>query len=160
MARYHGSYTNSLTAGLGALLAAYNGYERKCPGSPVMFAGYSQGADVTTQAYDTLPSSAKAHVILVNFGDPHFDATENRVEHGPYSNLPGILMYWWGDPAHSFTASDSSHVGSWCAAGDLVCNWSWTNAATGGVSVHEHEYPLQYTGLAASWAYNALKKLP
>jgi hypothetical protein len=78
-----------------------------------MFAGYSEGADVTTQAYDILQNSAKRHVILVNFGDPHFDEIENLVEHGGYSDpLQAILVHWWGNPAHSFTSSDSSHVGS------------------------------------------------
>jgi Cutinase len=161
LTRYHSGYYNSLTAGLGELLAQYNAYERKCPGTPVMFAGYSQGADVTTAAYEILRSSAKRHVILVNFGDPHFDEVENWVEHGGYSDkLQAILVHWWGDPAHSFTSSDRSHVGSWCAAGDLVCNWSWANVLSGGIGIHEHDYVSQYTGAAASWAYNAWKNLP
>jgi hypothetical protein len=40
-----------------------------------------------------------------------------------------------------------------------VCNWSWANVLSGGIGIHEHDYPFQYTALAASWAYNAWKKL-
>ena len=160
LAAYRNAYQNSVTTGLAELLAQYNAYERKCPGHPVMFAGYSQGADVTTDAYDLLPQAKKNHVILVNFGDPHFDAGERWVDHGSYnSDLQAILVHWWGNPAHSFTQSDSGRVGTWCAAGDPVCNWSWSNILT-GVLVHLYTYASKYTAPAASWAYQAWRNLP
>jgi hypothetical protein len=153
---YQPRYDNSVTAGVGELLAEYNAYERKCSGHPVMFGGYSQGADVAAQAYDVLPRGARQHVILTLFGDPHFNPGLKAVMVG--AELP----YLRGDPPHSFLSADASHVRSWCLKGDPICNYSLTNLLGCGDpwSCAHYHYMDAYTADAARWAYNAWKKLP
>ena len=163
---YHSAYNASVANGVHNLLSMYNNYESGCPGQPVVFAGYSQGADVATQVYDSLPQAARSHVILVLFGDPHFDPAQPWVDQGTYNpNLQAILVRFFHDQPHSFAKSDSSHVETWCDNGDVVCNFSWSNAFDCALLLPAnyclHEFIYSYsdaTSLAAWWAYNVWKK--
>jgi hypothetical protein len=158
---YHSSYQHSVTAGVGSLLAAYNAYQRKCPGYPVMFAGYSQGADVTVQAYDLLPRAKKSRVIMANFGDPHFNQLDNFIDQGSFNHaLQAIMPHFWGEEPHFFPYFDRSHVHSWCLHGDTICNYSLANliGCASKACPHYH-YMDQYTSDAARWAHQAWTQL-
>jgi hypothetical protein len=154
---YHRNYNNSVKAGVSSLLAAYNKYQRNCPGRHlVMFAGYSQGADVTVKAYDSLPRAKQAQIIMANFGDPHFNELDSDVDQGDFDHsLQAIMPHWWGEIAHYFPYYDGSHVHSWCLNGDTICNYSWPNLRHCATSAcpHYHYVDTGDTSEAARWAY-------
>jgi hypothetical protein len=159
---YESRYNASVTAGVGQLLADYNAYERACRGGKVMFAGYSQGADVIYQAYKLLPRGQRQHVIMASFGDPHFNSYDTFVDQGNFTRgRLSILPYWWArDVVHTFPYSDGSHVHSWCLHGDGVCNYSFGNMVGGLLPSYPHyHYMDSYTAEAAKWAYDVWKNL-
>ena len=164
---YETRYNASVTAGVAQLLTEYNVYERACRGHRVMFAGYSQGADVIYQAYKLLPPGQQQHVIMASFGDPHFDSYDTFVDQGSFTKgLLSILPYWWAsDEVHTFPYSDGSHVHSWCLHGDGVCNYSFGNMVGAlppppfSSSYPHYHYMDVYTAEAAQWAYGVWKNM-
>jgi outer membrane protein assembly factor BamB len=164
---YPVAYEKSVENGVQNLISDYNNYEANCPGWPVVFAGYSQGVDVIVRAFDSLSGAEQSDVILVGFGDPHFNPAQSWVDEGNYNpKREAILVRFWGDAPHSFPPSDASHVQSWCASGDAICNYNLNNGIGCAVTalfnhcLHEYVYAnTAYTYEAALWAYNAWKKL-
>lgn len=159
---YHSAYNNSVTAGVGSLLGAYNAYQRSCPGGPAVFAGYSQGADVVAQAYSALPAAKQRSVLVTLFGDPHFNPGERTIDQGNFNpSYKAILVSIWGDAPHSFSTADNGTVRSWCLKGDAVCNFTLQGILGGLSSSFPHfHYMDSDTKLAAQWVYRSWRQLP
>jgi len=164
---YHRDYQASVEAGEAELLAKFNAYNRHCNNYPVVFAGYSQGADVTTWAFNIL--TPQYRIIMANFGDPHFNPYETTVNQGTYYQLnpaytdidegsynpalQAILVHFWGDAPHHIQPG-LGVVHSWCVHGDPVCNYDVSNVLGCATSACPHyHYMDSYTAAAARWAY-------
>ncbi len=162
---YRTSYNGSVIDGVVTLLNAYVDYEHQCPGGRVVFAGYSQGADVVNRVWHDLSSQEQSRVILVTFGDPHFNPREPWADNGTYNpKLQAVLVHFWRDPPVSFPRG--SRVQEYCSDGDPVCNYSAAWGAACVVSLIDNQclhitvYRDVYAADGAFWAYQQWQKMP
>jgi Cutinase len=160
---YKIDYENSVSNGVATAMTDYVKFELTCPQTPIVLAGYSQGVDVAYQVASLLPEAARSHVIIVGFGDPHFNPGQSWADAGNYYKaFYGILVTVWDEQPHMWPDSYAPHLRSWCLHGDDICNATGLRVATCLVScTHETGYISSgYTRDAASWAYDEWKKLP
>ena len=161
--RYKVDYAKSVSEGVSDVMTEYANFESDCPQTPIVLAGYSQGVDVAYQASSLLPEAARSRVIIVGFGDPHFNPGQSWADAGNYYHtLFGVLVTMWDEQPHMWPSGYAPHLRSWCLHGDDICNFTGVRILTCAVScTHETGYINSgYTGDAASWAYLEWKKLP
>ena len=164
---YKNTYKNSVAAGENALQTALIVFWSKCPGSYVMLAGYSQGAQVAGDVADTLTKTQRAHIAaVVLFGDPRFNPRQTQV------NVPGLgynpklegIYQFANKQMRQVPADLVPRVHSYCLQGDPICNYKLQYAVTCGLysSLCPHLYyqKLSYPNDAADWAAGLLKTLP
>jgi hypothetical protein len=123
--RYHKSETTgikNLTRGVGRFVA-------HCPGSHIVLAGYSQGAQVVGDTFlGHLTAAQRARVAgIAMLGDPDFNR-DSGVDRGSYNGkLNGI---WASLPFRSprhVAGRLHSRVASYCLHDDPVCNFDIAN---------------------------------
>jgi hypothetical protein len=140
---YHGSVVN----GERWLSATIRSESSACPSTKLLLAGYSQGAQVTGDVYQrSVSSSARTHILAVLlFGDPYFNPSDWRADHGSYSHgRAGVLG------ARPTFAGDH-RVQSFCHLYDPVCQRpNIVEITLHGLSQHENYPP---DGAAAARRY-------
>ncbi len=121
------SYGISMRGGADALLAYLRtAYTEDCAGVKFVLFGYSQGAHAigeTLSSPDFTPALQRRVLAVVLFGDPMFNAGEDRFErpggHDRNTSIAGILGR---RPAGAFRGARSVYpVQSYCHGGDTVC---------------------------------------
>jgi len=118
------TYRRSVAAGVRNEVRSVVDLAIRCPRSYLLLGGYSQGAQVTRQAFADLPVEVARRVGAVAlFGDPYFSANEARVRAfgGFDPRRSGLLRrFHLGRPA-GFTTATPGEGRSWCHPLDGVC---------------------------------------
>jgi cutinase len=113
-----GDYDSSAALGVAAVLAATRQVISACPDTRVLLAGYSQGAQVSGDAFQLLTAAERAHVLgLFLLSDPHRNASDLAADTGSASAGParaGARLL--------FPLTIPERVRSYCQAGDPVCD--------------------------------------
>ncbi|MFJ6313699.1 cutinase family protein [Pseudarthrobacter oxydans] len=110
-------YRDSVSAGVGKTLEYISRY---CKATPLVLAGYSQGADVVRQAYDALGRREKNRVAaVILFGDSRFDPSDTLVNRGTYIQRPEGHGYYGG----RLSPISQNKERSYCAFEDPICNY-------------------------------------
>jgi hypothetical protein len=127
------TYKNSVTEGENALQSDLITFWHNCPGTPVVLAGYSQGAQVVGDVADSLPRSERAELAAVAlFGDPRFNPAQPGVDDpstGYQSMLKGIYQFA-NKQMRQVPPDLTSQFRSYCLEGDPVCNYKFRYLAT------------------------------
>ncbi|MBW0282600.1 hypothetical protein ATN38_05020 [Rhodococcus sp. FH8] len=130
-----GNYKRSIVIGANNLRAKLKNIETECPGTEVVIAGYSQGADVINAAMGLEHQANSAGKVMskvkkiVIFGDPSH--LPNRAENIGSGNGSGASIAF-GLSVSDAVAYKDSHPGlvtSICTIGDVVCDTSTGNLA-------------------------------
>lgn len=140
--KYNSDYIDSVTRGEDALEAALSTFASGpcAKRSRLFLAGYSQGAEVVDDVFQTLPTRPKQLVDgVVLFGDPRFDPSQVLpVDVGTFSHSHGGVTPYQFHPAVgsfgtlvSYAATDAPVVRSYCADHDQICNYSSAAALLG-----------------------------
>jgi Cutinase len=128
---YGVSYRNWVAMGVADLLKQVRASFSRCPGSGVYLAGYSQGAQVVADTYQSKLSVVEKARIggVVLFGDPLFEGDQGGpIDLGSYSRrLNGIIV--GATPVRLWSAADQSKVRSYCQRGDPVCDFASSSQA-------------------------------
>jgi len=120
----------------------------KCSKTPIVLGGYSQGAHVVGDVYQSLSPRTKGYIAAVAlFGDPRFNKDQKApVNQGDYEQINGIFstqLVFKAIPKEyrkprAFTSSDDlQKVQSYCTVGDPICNYSKPNIAFCKYSAYE-----------------------
>jgi len=135
-------YQSSVAVGVSRVAADLAGQLVSCPTQRFVLLGYSQGADVMSSYLQGLvpnPGTTDRAILariagISLFGDPRFNPADLGIDQGTYSSsLSGMFATWpvnfsleGARPLYSPVTR--SLVRSYCLKGDLVCNWSASNA--------------------------------
>ena len=113
-----GDYDASAAVGVADVLAATRQVISACPDTRVLLAGYSQGAQVSGDAYQLLTPAERAHVLgLFLLSDPHRNASDLAADAGSASEGPARA-----GARPLFPLAIPEPVRSYCQAGDPVCD--------------------------------------
>lgn len=156
---YKTDYNSSVAKGVSAAMSEYRTFRSGCPQTPVVIAGDSQGVDVEFQVSSQIPQADRAHVIIIGFGDPHYNPNSPVDAGNYYRDLYGLLVTVWDQEPHYWPSG--YRIRSYCLRGDDVCNASGLRLVTCLLScTHETGYISSgYTDDAASWTYSQWRKL-
>ena len=123
-----------------------------CAARPVLLAGYSQGAEVVTQAVGRLSTAQQAHVAVALFGNPSYLP-------GVPGDFPGHTLAAGVRPslqrqAFRLPADVRSRTIDVCAPGDGVCGVALTRTSSIGkldyvlthIEEHTHAYAFEANG--------------
>lgn len=135
----HVNYQTSRDDGVTALGGLIISQLAKCPGTRIVLAGYSQGADVVGKYLASgLPSLVTSHIAGVAlFGDPRFNPASTSIDAGSFNKKYGPVFGKFPlFPAEHHAegrrpllpASLRGATISVCDKGDLICNYTWSNA--------------------------------
>lgn len=135
------SYLASRARGVAALSGLVERELRECPSTPIVLAGYSQGADVIgTYLNAKLPAAILNHVAGVALiSDPRFAPADRPADAGSFSSRLGPLFAHFPVPPNArhaarprpdFPRALGGRVISACNQRDMVCNFSPANAAS------------------------------
>ena len=144
---YFPDYMSSVKQGIANLGDAVTTFRKSCGGTPILLAGYSQGAEVIDHWLSS-GASLKDIVGVTLLGDPRFNpgngttidrGTYNKSLYGvSYTFFPHIGMF--GGVEH-YPSARNTWLRSYCANHDQVCNTSSLAALVGcgiGGCAHEH----------------------
>jgi hypothetical protein len=131
---YNRNYMTSVTQGINALYGFIVSFQQRCGSTPLLLAGYSQGAEVVDGVL-ALPMSSKQRASIAGvalFGDPRFNPANGRPPNDGTFNpsFAGISRLQFLPPTGTFgtlvnySFSDVGRVRSYCAVHDPVCNTS------------------------------------
>jgi hypothetical protein len=162
-------YGGSKTAGIKELGARMKYWDTMCSGEPFVLAGYSEGADVVLDAYNSSPYT-KQIISVAALGDPYFNPLNKDENAGSYEGYFGFAGGPFGSLARHYPKTAANHVLSLCAKGDWICNLTPLNFATcyppptHPNCSHYNYWNLQYkhlpyTSFAASWLLGGIKSL-
>lgn len=113
-----GDYDASAALGVADVLAATRQVISACPDTRVLLAGYSQGAQVSGDAYQLLTPAERAHLLgLFLLSDPHRNASDLAADAGSASEGPARA-----GARPLFPLAIPEQVRSYCQAGDPVCD--------------------------------------
>jgi cutinase len=113
-----GDYDASAAVGVADVLAATRQVISACPDTRLLLAGYSQGAQVSGDAYQLLTPAERAHVLgLFLLSDPHRNASDLAADAGSASEGPARA-----GARPLFPVAVPEQVRSYCQAGDPVCD--------------------------------------
>jgi hypothetical protein len=157
-----GSYTDSINQGVENLNAEINEVTAACPNTQIILAGFSQGAQVVGNVYESLDSSQLAAVSkAVLFADPLFNPAL-PVNRGDFnSDMRGVLAH----PASRMRSAFPSpaRVLSYCHKNDAVCQgfisfrpFAVNSAAAHGTYWQTDGTSPAYTTLAAQACFNGV----
>jgi hypothetical protein len=133
-------YAASLFDGTVKLTRALTTLYLACPDTPIVLAGYSQGAHVAADVFQKIDPNVRAMIVgMVLFGDPRFNPKQPGVDVGDYD--PGLHGLFG---ARKFSSAQVPYVHSYCQALDPVCNFSAGNLAACGVLAEQCPH-LTYT---------------
>ncbi|WP_336501427.1 cutinase family protein [Microbacterium paraoxydans] len=144
------NYIPGMNANRAKLVEEINYVNQQCPYSPIVLAGYSQGADVVLTALTVMPnqpnitSAARANIKAVPvFGDPTFLPNKgyNDVYAGtglgvnPRLNTADLdAMKYWGWPQGATTQQGWVYkIRSYCKSYDYFCQ---SNPTNNGMLIH------------------------
>lgn len=119
-----GTYFRSIARGVGAAAEAARAAVRRCPGTRLVLAGYSQGAMVVHQAERGLSAAVLARVaatVLVGDGDRPAATRAVRFGSAPASaqGIRAALLPWTRREV-----AVPSRTAEVCIAGDLICDFA------------------------------------
>jgi hypothetical protein len=128
--KYPSKYKASISSGRTALNTYIASYLKStCEKSTHLYlVGYSQGAQVVGDVFQSLDTKAKARVAsVVMIGDPRFNgAQKGSFNVGTYShNLNGVAPSF--SVASKRVISGTPWIRSYCVAHDPICNWTAAN---------------------------------
>ena len=130
-----GRYHKSVAEGVSWLTDEVREVIRVCPTTRILLAGYSQGAQVTADAFQLLTDAETAHVFgVVLIADPRFNGSDNYANAGSYSPKNNGSVRTAGQIVETarpvFASSTNGKVLSFCHGGDPVCQavWSFKNS--------------------------------
>ncbi|MGR6320792.1 cutinase family protein [Micromonospora soli] len=150
------AYEGSVSDGSNWLTLRLLNRARSCPNERFVLVGYSQGAQVVTDALITLqsvPSITKRIAGVVLFGSPVFSPNDQTINvelpkkiawsssrQGIYRALRSQAPL--GSTSQLNVVGNEVHIGSWCLTKDAICNYSAgdSRALVDGSSTH-FEYP-------------------
>lgn len=123
-------YMPSVNDGKAKLTSFLTNFHGTCASTPIVLAGYSQGAHVAADVFQEIDAGVRARIVgIVLFGDPRFNPDQRGVDRGNYnSGLRGLLTPVLG--ARTFAAAQVGYVHSYCQRGDPICNDSQDNRQT------------------------------
>lgn len=156
---YGSDYVESVNNGIAALKGDLAYIFKYCPTAKIVIAGYSQGAHVAGDVYDSLNTAEESQVsALLLFGDARFNPKQPKVDTGTYR--PAFSgVYQFVDPhLRLVDRAWVKNVANVCLMGDPVCNYAWPNAvACGtewmvGLCPHQLYERLGWTTRGADWA--------
>lgn len=111
-------YTASVAEGqsdLASLLSQVQG--SGCPRTKLILTGYSQGAQVVANVYESLATRTRARILaVILFGDPDFNYRDGTVDRGTYRAHDGVY-----GPRKPFVIPRGSAVLSYCNRYDPAC---------------------------------------
>ncbi|MFT3662343.1 MAG: PE-PPE domain-containing protein [Gordonia sp. (in: high G+C Gram-positive bacteria)] len=117
-------YDEDVAIGKAATENAVAGYQRRCPGRPVVIAGYSQGARIAGDVLAEAGAGTNRRVSAAGlsgelYSDPRRDgpATGRGIENSLFSPLPGLTMS--GPRPGGFGGVP---VTQYCLRGDPICD--------------------------------------
>jgi pimeloyl-ACP methyl ester carboxylesterase len=122
-------YQKSERAGIKALDKVMRRDALACPTTKIVLVGYSQGAQVAGDWYQSRPSqfARVAHVVLVaDAGRSNADRPVDYPTNTRNSKDNAFVGVMGNRPA--FTATEAPRVNSWCWLGDFVCQSTVSNA--------------------------------
>src|SRR5581483_4755865 len=119
-------YFNSASSGEGALLNMINKEVTACPNTKLVLAGYSQGAQLTAEAYLSIATAAPSNAFdaiagVVLFGDPQYDHADQADQIQGLTNNGVFTGSPWDMPPHAFPDNTHGKVLSYCISIDQVC---------------------------------------
>lgn len=113
------SYFQSVATGTELLKDRIEHEIERCSQSKLILAGYSQGAQVSADAYDLLSSEQRGHVLgMAMWGDPRFNGA-SKAARGDFNPKRGGLLNFIYSKRPEF--ADHQKVASYCHDGDPVC---------------------------------------
>jgi RHS repeat-associated protein len=112
-----GKYDQSVAKGEALLRSMIGDVEREDPTAKIILVGYSQGAEVTANVYQSLADIDRSHVFgMVLFGDTHFNGRSGGGRGGYSPKRNGAFGQ---RPAYS--PAESGRIMSYCNAFDGAC---------------------------------------
>jgi Cutinase len=112
-----GDYDASAAVGVADILAAARHIISACPDTHILLAGFSQGAQVSGDAYQLLTPAERAHVLGVFLlSDPRRNAGDLAADTGSASEGPARA-----GARPFFPVTIPERVRSYCQSGDPVC---------------------------------------
>ena len=131
---YNRNYINSVTQGINALYGYIVTFIERCGSTPLLLAGYSQGAEIIDDVLEDLVSEDQREHIAgtVLFGDPRFSPGNiPPIDQGTYDDEKGgISRVQFSPPTGkfgtlvSYNFSYFSTLRSYCSLHDPICNTS------------------------------------
>ncbi|WP_410575558.1 PQQ-binding-like beta-propeller repeat protein [Amycolatopsis sp. cmx-4-61] len=156
--RYLSNYRDSIAKGINVLTSFLNSFATRCSGSAVVLAGYSQGAHVAGDVYQSLGKAAQDMVVgLTLLGDPRFNPGQAVIDVGPYDpHRVGVWQALGAGTVRTVPSARTNVVRSYCLAGDPVCNYSLADAwacdpHSGLYCSHLHYIDVGFTNRAGDW---------
>jgi hypothetical protein len=159
--QYGGNYITSVNKGYEALSGELSKLQSACPNTKVILVGYSQGAQVAGDVYESLGAAGQKRIILVMFGDPLFNPVQSRVDlpqSGQWKYNPSLrgIYQFYSPQMHLVPTVSVQNMHSYCLKGDPVCNYSKTNLVSCirklGACPHLRYANDGWTVAAANWA--------
>jgi hypothetical protein len=115
-----------------------------CPDTHILLAGFSQGAQVTGNAYQQLTDAERRHVLGVFLlADPRRNATDLSANYGSALPADGAAPSKNARPLFPFTGP--GQVRSYCRSGDAVCEGPFLVTKAGLVVNHDVSNHTGYT---------------
>jgi fibronectin type 3 domain-containing protein len=140
-----GEYQNSVNTGVSWLTNQISLLISSCPTTKILLAGFSQGAQVTGNAYQALTSTQQSHIFGVFLlADPRRNGADGVVDRGTAQTRGNGAVRQPGasGPRPLFNAASAGKVLSYCRLGDPVCqgpfNFSGSNGLTINYSIAAH----------------------
>lgn len=117
--RYSSRYRTSVADGVHKLGLFLTRFTARCRTTPVVLVGFSQGAHVAGDVYQTATSYVRSKIVgLALIGDPRFNPDQPQVNFGDFdSTKKGIWQLPGGGSMRSFTSDRFPFVHS--------CEWAF-----------------------------------
>jgi cutinase len=139
-----GKYDSSVAAGVSGLTAEVRSVIATCPDTRIMLAGYSQGAQVTGDAYQQLTEAERGYVLgAFLLSDPRRDPADFNVNYGSARTAGNGAVT--KDARPMFAVSMPGRVRSYCQTGDPVCEGPFTLSLFGLVINNDVSKHANYT---------------
>jgi hypothetical protein len=139
-----GKYDSSVAAGVSLLEAEVRSVIGSCSGTRILLAGYSQGAEVTGDAYQQLTAAERRHMLGVFLlSDPQRNPADLDVSYGSAATAGSGAVTRNARPL--FAESTPGQVRSYCQTGDAVCEGPFIVSAFGLVINRDVSKHANYT---------------
>jgi hypothetical protein len=157
---YRDAASNSWQSASAELAAAY----ARCPGRPILLAGYSQGAILLRYIVPRLPAKILAKIASVDLiADPteqravdsqlqHPTNLDGRLTDQGIDTFSGLILNAGSFRQTAYPAGLRGHVYQYCVSGDFVCDLSRSNLTVANAAnegkIHA-SYAFETVGIAA-----------